>query len=765
MRILLIEDDEVLADVLMQSLTSQNYIVDFVEDGRSGLEYAQSAEYEIIVTDVDLPGLDGISLCQKLRSEGCSIPILLMTARDASQDRIKGLDAGADDYLTKPLNLQELHARVRALLRRGEIPHTPIIKIGELHLDPSSCQVTYQEKKLKLTPKEYSLLEIFLRNPLRVFSRSQLVDRLWSFDDPPLEESVKAHIKGLRQKLKKAGVVDWIENVYGIGYRLNPPTIEKAGEAGEAEEAKGVAVTSLQSSSSPIAFEFDRKMDEMWQRYQGLTIERLESLQAAVKAIDNKTLSPELHKSAERAAHKLAGVLGMFDKEEGTIIARQLEELLNSNEMLSPSQENEYKSLVEKLSDLLDLTGSTSTSPEIEPRLLIVDRDRQLGSQLQQLASTEGMAWQQVNDISAAIDWMQNHSPDLVVISIEESEQWENSREFLADLAARTPSIPALVISSVDNLSDRVKIARYGSTSFLTKPIEADKIWDATVKILQRDRDSVPKILVVDDDRIFLAGLSAMLEPWGMKITTLEEPLRFWEVLQSSSPDLLILDVDMPEINGIELCSAVRSAPEWQELPILFLTARRDAETIEQVFGVGADDYATKPIVGSELLTRISNRLERTYWRRKLVDRDLVTGLANRARSTRDLEYLIQRQQMFTFGILSVNELRQINIQYGHQTGDRVLSRVGNLLQSSFNDAEIISYWGYGEFIIGIPEFNKTETSDRLAEILKTLRQQIFTASNGDRFQITSRLALVEYPLDGLTLSSLYQIGCQIVSC
>jgi diguanylate cyclase (GGDEF)-like protein len=772
MRILLIEDDEVLADVLLQSLTSNNYIVDWVEDGRSGLEYAQSAEYEIIVTDVDLPQLDGIALCQKLRSEGCSSPILLMTARDAPQDRIRGLDAGADDYLTKPLNIQELHARVRALLRRGEIPHTPIIQIGELRLDPSSCQVTFQEKNLKLTPKEYSLLEIFLRNPLRVFSRSQLIDRLWNFDDPPLEESVKAHIKGLRQKLKKAGVVDWIENVYGIGYRLNPPTeaearergTGKAEEAEEAREARGVIPTNLKSSS-PIAVEFDRKMDEMWQRYQGLTLERLESLQAAVNAIDNKTLSPELHKSAERAAHKLAGVLGMFDKEDGTRIARQLEELLNSNEILSPSQEEEYKSLVEKLNDLLDLNVSVSTSPEIEPRLLLIDCDLQLTSSLQQLASNEGMAWQQVDDISGAIDWMQNHAPDLVVLSIEESEQWENSRDFLADLGARTPSIPVLILSSVDNLSDRVKVARYGSAGFLTKPIETDKIWDAATKILQRDRESVPKILVVDDDRIFLAGLSTMLEPWGMKITTLEEPLRFWEVLQSSKPDLLILDVDMPEINGIELCSAVRSAPEWQELPILFLTARRDAETIEQVFAVGADDYATKPIVGSELLTRISNRLERTYWRRKLVDRDLVTGLANRSRSTRDLEYLIQRQQRFTFGILSVNELRQINVKYGHQTGDRVLSRVGNLLQPSFNDAEILSYWGYGEFIIGLPDFNKTETSERLSDILKTLRQQIFTASDGDRFQITSSLGLVEYPLEGSTLPSLYQIGCNLMFC
>jgi diguanylate cyclase (GGDEF)-like protein len=768
MRILLIEDDEILADVLLQSLTSQNYIVDLVEDGRSGLEYAQSADYEIILTDVDLPQLDGITLCQKLRSEGSSTPILLITARDASQDRIKGLDAGADDYLTKPLDLQELHARVRALLRRGEIPHTPILQVGELRLDPSSCQVSYQNKDLKLTPKEYNLLEIFLRNPLRVFSRSQLIDHLWNFDDPPLDESVKAHIKGLRQKLKKAGVVDWIENVYGIGYRLNPPT-EEAGVQGVGAQGENLDRDSIPNTSSsiakpgiiPIAVEFDRKMGEMWQRYQGLMLERLEILQAAANAIENKTLSKELHQSAERAAHKLAGVLGMFEKEEGTKRSRKLESLLNSNESLSLLQQQEFKSLVEQLSDILALTVSVSTTPEIEPRLLLIDRDRQLGSQLQELANPEEKAWKQVDDISGARAWIQNHSPDLVVLSIEESEEWESSRSLLVDLAARTPSIPVLVLSSVDRLSDRVTVARYGSSGFLIKPIETAKIWDAVTKILQRDRESVPKILVVDDDRIFLAGLSSMLEPWGMKIATLEEPLRFWEVLQSSKPDLLILDVDMPEINGIELCSAVRSAPEWQELPILFLTARRDAKTIEEVFAIGADDYATKPIVGSELLTRISNRLERTYWRRKLVDRDLVTGLANRSRSTLDLEYLIQHQQMFTFGILTIDELHKINIKYGHQTGDRIISRVGNLLHSSFNGAEILSYWGYGEFIIGIPELNKTEVSDRLAEILKTLRQQIFTASDGDRFQITSHLALVEYPFDGSTLQSLYQIGCK----
>lgn len=221
MKILLIEDDDRLSDALAEDLTDQHYAVEVAADGEIGWELANAFTYDLILLDLMLPRMDGITLCQQLRSQADYTPIIMLTARDTLNDKVIGLDAGADDYLVKPFELQELAARIRALMRRGTPSLPPILSWDELELDPSSCQVTYQGRPLALTPKEYGLLELFLRHQRRVFSRAQIVDRLWPYENPPEEETVKAHIKGLRQKLKLAGApTDLIETVYGFGYRL-----------------------------------------------------------------------------------------------------------------------------------------------------------------------------------------------------------------------------------------------------------------------------------------------------------------------------------------------------------------------------------------------------------------------------------------------------------------------------------------------------------------------------------------------------------------
>jgi len=221
MRILLVEDDVPLAEALAEALIDQRYVVDVVNDGEAAWQQVKALAYDLILLDMMLPKLDGVGLCQRLRSHGYGIPILMLTARDTTTDKVAGLDAGADDYVVKPIDLQELFARIRALLRRGNSPSSPILEWGSLHLDPSTYEVTYEEQPLHLTPKEYNLLELLLRNGRRVLSRSVIIEHLWSLEDPPEEDTVKAHIKSLRQKLKAAGAPnDLIETVHSVGYRL-----------------------------------------------------------------------------------------------------------------------------------------------------------------------------------------------------------------------------------------------------------------------------------------------------------------------------------------------------------------------------------------------------------------------------------------------------------------------------------------------------------------------------------------------------------------
>ncbi len=222
MRILLVEDDFNLAETLAEAITDQRYVVDVANDGESALDYIKTLDYDLILLDVMLPDLNGIELCQKLRSHGHQMPILMITALDTISDKITGLDAGADDYIVKPVDLGELFARIRALLRRGSTSAPPILAWGELQFNPSTYEVSYGLQPLHLTPKEYSILELLLRNGRRVLSRSVIIDSIWSLEAPPDEDTVKVHIRSLRQKLKKVGASgDFIETVHGLGYRLH----------------------------------------------------------------------------------------------------------------------------------------------------------------------------------------------------------------------------------------------------------------------------------------------------------------------------------------------------------------------------------------------------------------------------------------------------------------------------------------------------------------------------------------------------------------
>lgn len=223
MRILVVEDDPGILDFVVRGLSEAGYAVDVAADGNAGLSTALAADFDLILLDIVLPGMDGITILRHLRSRNKKMPILLLTSRSAIDDRVKGLDAGADDYLVKPFAFSELLARVRALLRRPASAVDAIVKIGSLELDAAAHEVRRNGEPLLLSAREYSILEYFMRNAGRTLTRNQIEEHVWDFDSSLGSNVVDVYIGYLRRKIDTTEQESFIRTVRGVGYRFVPP--------------------------------------------------------------------------------------------------------------------------------------------------------------------------------------------------------------------------------------------------------------------------------------------------------------------------------------------------------------------------------------------------------------------------------------------------------------------------------------------------------------------------------------------------------------
>lgn len=228
MRILLVEDEPDLGTAIQKVLSREKYVVDWVTNGIEAWNYLDipKIHYTLAILDWMLPGLSGIELCQRLRVKNSALPVLMLTARDTMEDKVIGLDAGADDYLVKPFGMEELKARLRALQRRSPQLHPIQLKAGNLILDYGTATVAVQdprgkEQAIPVTAKEFQLLEYFMQHPNQILSRNQLMNRIWGIQDDPISNVVPAQIRLLRKRLMEFGCENLLETVYGLGYRLN----------------------------------------------------------------------------------------------------------------------------------------------------------------------------------------------------------------------------------------------------------------------------------------------------------------------------------------------------------------------------------------------------------------------------------------------------------------------------------------------------------------------------------------------------------------
>lgn len=219
-RILLVEDDEVISERLKRALEKEGYLADLAHDGQAGLDLAKLGGYSVIVLDVMMPKRDGWSVCQALRDAKDATPILMLTAKDAVEDRVKGLDLGADDYLVKPFSLKEFLARIRALTRRNKIEKSSLMHLSDLEIDSKAKTVTRDGNLLKLTKREYTLLEALARNGRRILSRDFIIEQIWN-DEDSVSNTVNFHVTSLRKKIDEGREKSLIETVHGFGYRIS----------------------------------------------------------------------------------------------------------------------------------------------------------------------------------------------------------------------------------------------------------------------------------------------------------------------------------------------------------------------------------------------------------------------------------------------------------------------------------------------------------------------------------------------------------------
>lgn len=620
MKILLVEDDEPTAWALEKTLNDHHYTVNLATDGQTGLELATSFDYDLILLDLLMPKLDGISLCRQLRVQGYQKPILLLTAKDSNTDIIQGLDAGADDYVIKPYNHQELMARIRALLRRGNTPVTSsVLTWGELRVNPVLAEVTFREQPLSLTPKEYSLLQLFLRNPQRIFSRSAIIDRLWSLDDSPTENAVTVHIKDLRQKLKASGVTEEIiETVYGLGYRL------KALPQPSQPTFTNSTTASIEPSRSQFPTQELDSVNRVLERFRPTFAKRVAGLERTTSALLAGDLSDELRQQARQDAHNLAGSLGTFGYPEGSRLAQQIEHLLMGQSALGQEEASQFKQLVSALGQELTKPPVTFTAVPIPAaqvvRAMLIDDDIALAERLRAEAVYWGVEMAIATNLTAARQAIAQTPVDVILLDLTFSNPSEDGLTLLRELTEQFPSLPVIVLTGRDNLEERVAVSRLGGRGFLHKPVEPKQVFTAIAQALSPNQTAEAKVMIVDDDPAALTILCSLLQPWGFQVTSLENPQQFWEVLTAIEPNLLILDLEMPTFSGIDLCQVVRLDPRWGDLPILVVTAHTDAESLQQVFAAGADDFISKPVVGPELVTRVISRLERVRFRQQLDD-------------------------------------------------------------------------------------------------------------------------------------------------
>lgn len=502
------------------------------------------------------------------------------------------------------------------------------------------------------------------------------------------------------------------------------------------------------------------ELEALWMRFQDQMLARVETLGEALAALVDARMDDDLRRRAERDAHRLAGSAGTFGRHRASTFARSLEELFEGSAPIDSTAVPDALAMVEWLRDELASPPSPAHSKaEDRSLVLVVHRDAELAEAIRLAVEARGLASHVTQGALAALTALVGVHPSVALVDLDEGG--DDVLDLVRELSAGTPPVVVLALTNDTGFLDRVDAVRAGVQGFLPSSLTPSALAGAaaaTLEVAQLDRW---RLLAVDDDPSVLAALVAHLEPAGLTVTGVTEPERFWVALRETTPDLVVLDLDMPEVSGAELCRLLRADPRWAALPVVFLTSHVGRDTIEAVFAAGADDYVSKPVVGSELVTRITNRLERTRILRVLAETDPLTGLANRRKFEAQwnrLQTMAERyDQPLSFALLDLDHFRDVNNRYGHEVGDVVLQRIGRLLLERFRGEDVVARWGGEEIALALYGMTRADGVRRVTDLLQAVRNEVMVTPDGQSFRVSFSGGVSEYKVDGAALRDLYR--------
>lgn len=525
----------------------------------------------------------------------------------------------------------------------------------------------------------------------------------------------------------------------------------------------------------------------LWEASRETAENRVDTIEGAIMALLEGRLDEEARAAAQREAHKLAGSSGTFGFHHASEVARELELFFESRPTAAAGGAH-AAGLAETLRASLFGPGHdlTSGAGAVQFRTaghgeasVPVNRDESRGRESyvvmliglpETLAAGLGRNLQgrgmtpDPMRASLLFDVLETSPPPTAAVVQLTSGDPTQTIEVVQ--ALDRSGVAAVVLLPPDaDTTTRLELLRAGASLLLDEVTEsasgcARVAGVVATLVVSRDAPEY-RILAVDDDEMLLLAVRNLLtDGISAQVTTLSQPDRFWSELERVEPDLLLIDIDMPGASGLELCRLVRSNPRWRHVPVVFLSGRFDAATVEQVYAAGADDFVSKPVLGPELRARIANRLERTRLHRLLMETDPLTGLPNRRRLEQDLQRLLKLADRYTSGlciaVVDLDEFKKLNDQFGHAAGDQVLCAVAAHLKDALRGEDTVARVGGEEFVVAMLGMRREDAVQRLEAILAALagtEQQV----EGHLLRVGACAGIAEYGRDGDDFEQLYR--------